>query len=421
MIYIIADDLTGANDTGVQYKRRGLRTLISTEVDLTLLDQFAGSFDVISINADTRTKDSQLAYKTTYDFVKHIQETNHKYIYKKVDSLVRGNAAQELEAVMDALDSSLAIVAISYPANARTLNNGILRLPHVNGEQSEVNVTKLFSDGMNRKVKGISLQTVRQGIEAVQIAIRQGQSHKAQVFVIDAVTDHDLSVVRDVSLAQEDKVVLCGSAGLANQLSLIEGSDVLIETFHEDTNGVTLVVIGSRNACTAEQIQALADETGMPIITALTSEILKGETKKVSKEILAQADNLINGGCKLLAVVVDTLFMDYRISHNDSQDVINDSLRIADVIGSLANELCERYHISAILSSGGDTSLAVLKALEAKGIELNSEILPGVPIGRLIGGKSEGMTIVTKSGGFGQKDSLIRSIEYLTLEKEGIK
>ncbi|MTI54718.1 four-carbon acid sugar kinase family protein [Geosporobacter ferrireducens] len=413
MIYIIADDLTGANDTGVQYKRRGLRTLISAEADLPLLYKMADNFDVISINADTRTKIPNHAYRTTYDLVKHIQTTEHEYIYKKVDSLVRGNAAQELEAVMDALDAPLAVVAISYPANARTLCNGTLVLPDTNGVSAEIDVIKLFAEEMKRKVQGISLATVRKGKDAILAAIQLGQSDGTAVFVVDAVTDEDLARIRDVALALENKTVMCGSAGLANQLSLLKTRDVRTEGLRQEKDGIILIMIGSRNACTAEQIQALTDETGMPVITTFTSEILSGHREKVCFEVLQQADNLIAGGCKLLAVVVDTLFLDFKISLKDSQDTVSDSLKIAETMGSLAKLLYDRYSIDGILSSGGDTSLAILKALGAKGIELDSEILPGVPMGKLIGGKAEGMTIVTKSGGFGPKDCLIRSIEYL--------
>lgn len=416
MIYIIADDLTGANDTGVQYKKYGFRTLILSEIDLDLLDTLADNFDVISINSDTRTQLPQDAYNTTYELVKRIQAKEHKYIYKKIDSVLRGNVAQELDAVMDALDAPFAVVATSYPANGRTLCNGILMVSDANGVNAKLNVTRIFADGMSRKVQGIELATVRQGGEAVQEAMRHGLSMGVQVFVVDAVTDEDLAVVRDASLAIEDKAVFCGSAGLAKQLSLLETHDKQDERPMRKEDGVTLVVVGSHNACTAEQVQALSEETGMPVVTIFTSEILNGEYEKVERELLQQTDNLITCGCALVAIVVDTLFPGSAASLNDGEGIIYDSLKIAGVIGSITRQLCERYKISAILSSGGDTSLAIFKALGAKGIELDEEIVPGVPVGRLMGGMADGMTVVTKSGGFGKKDTLIRSIEYLDKE-----
>ncbi|MGE5632987.1 MAG: four-carbon acid sugar kinase family protein [Caulobacteraceae bacterium] len=413
MIYIIADDLTGASDTGVQYKRRRLRTLISAEIDMNLIDVLSDDFNVVSINAGTRTMLPQDAYDAIYELVKCIRTKEYKYIYKKIDSVLRGNVAQELEAVMDAMNAAVAVVATSYPENGRTLCNGILTISNTNSIKPGIDVIKLFADGMNVKVQGIGLTTVRQGKDAVQGAVMDGRSEGARVFVVDAVTDEDLAVVRDVSLALEERAILCGSAGLAKQLSLLETMAEEDEIIVRGKNGVTLVIIGSHNACTAEQVQALASKTGMPVITMFTSDILQGKYEQANQELLQQADNLISGGCRLLAIVVDTLMPGFISSTNDSESMIGDSLRIANAMGSFARQLCERYPVSSILSSGGDTSLAVLKALNAKGIELDAEIVPGVPAGRLIGGMAEGMTIVTKSGGFGKRDCLIHSIEYL--------
>jgi uncharacterized protein YgbK (DUF1537 family) len=413
MIYIIADDLTGASDTGVQYKRRGLRTLISAEIDLDQINTLSDEFDVISINADTRAKFPQDAYNMTYNLVKHIKNKEYKYIYKKVDSVLRGNVAQELEAMMDAMNVPLAVVAISYPENGRTLCNGVLTISNTNSIKSGIDAIKVFSDGMNVKVQGIGIEVVREGKEALMKAVASGCSEGGQVFVIDAVTDEDLAIVRDASLAVERKMILCGSAGLAKQLSLLEPREEKGEAAFSKKDGITLVMIGSYNTCTAEQVQTLVSETGIPLITVFTRDILAGKNEMVNQEISKQADDLISGGCRLLAVVVDTLLPGYIDTENDRIGIIKDSLSITNAMGCFARQFCERYAVNAIVSSGGDTSLAILNALNANGIELEAEIVSGVPVGQLVGGIAEGIAIVTKSGGFGKKDCLVRSIEYL--------
>ncbi len=416
MIYIVADDLTGAGDTGAQYKRRGLRTLISAEIDLNLVDTLSDKYDVISINADTRAKLPQDAYNTTYELVKCIKAKEYKYIYKKIDSVLRGNVAKELEAIMDAMDATIAVVATSYPENGRTLCNGILTISNTNNIKSGLDVVRIFADGMSSKVHGIGLATVRQGRAAVHEAMITACSEGIRVFVIDAVTDEDLAIVRDASLDLDKRTIFCGSAGLAKQLSLLENRVIRDENLSWKKDGATLVMIGSHNACAAEQVQTLVCETGMPVITMFTADIFEGRYEQANQELLQQADNLIRGGCRLLAIVVDTLLPGFTSRINGNGSIVKDSLKIANAIGSFARQLCERYPVSSIISSGGDTSLAILKALNAKGIELDAEIEPGVPVGRLIGGMAEGMSIVTKSGGFGKKDCLIHSIQYLNEE-----
>ena len=70
--------------------------------------------------------------------------------------------------------------------------------------------------------------------------------------------------------------------------------------------------------------------------------------------------------------------------------------------------------IAALFLSGGDTAAAVCGLLGARAIELEDEIDPGVPRGRLVGGLYDGVPVVTKSGAFGPPDALIRIAEYFT-------
>jgi uncharacterized protein YgbK (DUF1537 family) len=61
---------------------------------------------------------------------------------------------------------------------------------------------------------------------------------------------------------------------------------------------------------------------------------------------------------------------------------------------------------ATLFLSGGDTALAVCRFLGARAIQLERELLPGVPQGRLIGGSLDGRAVITKSGGFGTPDTL---------------
>ena len=62
---------------------------------------------------------------------------------------------------------------------------------------------------------------------------------------------------------------------------------------------------------------------------------------------------------------------------------------------------------AALFLSGGDTASLVCRAIGAQRIELCAEIVPGVPRGILRGGMFDGLSVVTKSGGFGDPDALI--------------
>jgi len=77
-------------------------------------------------------------------------------------------------------------------------------------------------------------------------------------------------------------------------------------------------------------------------------------------------------------------------------------------------ELIARAPASALVLSGGDTASLVCQAVEAQAIELLDEIIPGVPCGVIRGGAFNGISVVTKSGGFGRPDALIQVADYFT-------
>jgi hypothetical protein len=81
-----------------------------------------------------------------------------------------------------------------------------------------------------------------------------------------------------------------------------------------------------------------------------------------------------------------------------------------------------REHIAgtpaaALVLSGGDTASLVCRAAGVQSIELYDEIVPGVPRGILHGGVFDGVSVATKSGGFGDRDTLIQVADFFSCPK----
>jgi uncharacterized protein YgbK (DUF1537 family) len=74
-----------------------------------------------------------------------------------------------------------------------------------------------------------------------------------------------------------------------------------------------------------------------------------------------------------------------------------------------------------MVSTGGDTTLAVCRSLDVEGIEPLAELCPGIPIGKIVGGPHDGRRIVTKSGRFGNQESLLEIQRFLSPELAGGK
>jgi uncharacterized protein YgbK (DUF1537 family) len=69
----------------------------------------------------------------------------------------------------------------------------------------------------------------------------------------------------------------------------------------------------------------------------------------------------------------------------------------------------KKHPIGALLMTGGDTALSICEALNAKGIALMGELMPGVPAGRILGGEAEGLAVITKSGAFGDEMAIVHA------------
>ena len=99
LLLIIADDFTGALDTGVQFAARGIRTQVVLDTEIDFASQNA---EVLVIDTETRHLPADKAYDIVYQLTKRCLKTDIHYIYKKTDSALRGNIGAELAALLDA-------------------------------------------------------------------------------------------------------------------------------------------------------------------------------------------------------------------------------------------------------------------------------------------------------------------------------
>ncbi|NMK49386.1 nucleotide-binding domain containing protein, partial [Achromobacter sp. Bel] len=90
-----------------------------------------------------------------------------------------------------------------------------------------------------------------------------------------------------------------------------------------------------------------------------------------------------------------------------------DSEKVAERLGSLAAQLITTSRAAGVVATGGDGARSVLVALAARGIALVDEVMGGVPLGTLTGGMAAGLPVVTKAGGFGTEDVLVRAVRAI--------
>lgn len=371
-IAVIADDLTGALDTGVQFTQWGYKTQLTD-------DPAKSTAEVTIINTDTRNKPPEEAYKTTYKIAEHL---NHTIIYKKLDSTLRGNPGPELQAILDATGETHAILTPTYPQTGRRVHNG-----HLYIRENPITETEYINE-YRRKTSYIPeiLET-----ETQINTVKNPEGINPGITVIDSTTEKDL-----IEIAKHHTRVLAGSAGLA---------DALCQTLRNPPPVIT--VIGSMRTQTRTQATQLETRLGATIIPL---DVVKALNRTPQYEAIHAAEIALKTG------------QDTIITSTPSQETIDQTKTKAQQMGLTTGELETRvtgalaevtitllkHKTSGLILTGGATALAVTERLGTKNIEILDEVEPGIPVLRL-----DQTLAVTKAGGFGQPDALIQATKYL--------
>jgi uncharacterized protein YgbK (DUF1537 family) len=393
LIAIIADDLTGAADTGVQLVRAGYQSAVffrPTEV-------LAGDLDAVALDTDSRAMPAGFATKRVVEAA-HVAR-GAQIIYKKLDSTLRGNVAAELAAALNAARRDRVIVAPAFPAAGRTTVDGTQLVHGVPVDETEMgsdpstpvresHVPTMLA-GSFASVDTLSAEDLADP-ERVRLTLEG-----TECVVVDAEHDAELeALVRAVP--DPVRVLWSGSAGLALALGgVYPGPHVGDAGVLRTPARPVLVVIGSLSGVAREQLRRLVEEYGEVAVP-----VGGGEFGAVEGAVAAAREALAGGGCAV-------------VHSPEERGATSES-----VLGSLAEvvaRLSEEGLFEGLVLTGGATAVGVARRLGASGIRLEGEVETGIPMGVLIG--SRPYPVVTKAGGFGGPDTLVGAVEALSGEE----
>lgn len=426
---VVADDLTGAGDTGVQFARAGLKTrsLVGAWDAASLMD-----VDVVVVNTESRAARPEDAHRAVLQTVRRLLEAGGRPIYKKTDSTLRGNIGAELDALLDGGGVRLAVLCPAFPANARTVVGGFLlvdgqpvartaigRDPVSPVRQSHI--PALVTSQSRHRVAHISLITVEQGAAAVRQALDGMAAQGPTTVVVDAVSDADLAVIAEAAAGMGEGVLLAGSAGLAQPVATLlaarERRDGAAST---SASRSVLMACGSVNPTSRAQLAKLSAQPGwVTVVLDLRAALHGGRAWTTWRDrAVSQAVEAVAAG-QSVAVSTPGDQADVETARREgvaaglSPDQVPAHLAraIADVAVGVATKARDR--LAGMVLTGGDTARAVMDRLGAPGVDLLSEVSPGIPYGTISGGSLPGMPVVTKAGGFGKPEALVDAARYL--------
>lgn len=412
---VIADDFTGANDTGVQLAKKGART----EVVLNGGPHAAHRTDVLVVNTESRALTGAMAKaRVTEALLPYSQSETPPLVYKKIDSTFRGNIGAEIEAAMVASGAQLAIVAAAIPAAGRTTLNGECRVYGVPLAETEFasdpktpiissHIKTLIGLQTNYSIHELSLQKVRSGELVTELQQLGGEG--TAIVVVDAETDADLVLLAQATLQLTTRYLLVGAAGLANALP---ASSYLIPRQRLPV----LVVAGSMSEATRQQIIFAAEEKSLGIMDIDVETLLQAECQSAIDDIIRQAVSVLRNRqhCVLRTTqdadarqMVDILCQKYGLSRQQLGD------KISQILGGVTLEIINRAQIGGLFLTGGDIAIAVARALGAEGYRITHEVVPCVPCGTFVNSEIDDLPVITKAGGFGGASTLRDALYFI--------
>lgn len=423
---VIADDLTGANDTGVQFAKQGLNTIVLFS-DTPLHSKHL-SEDVIVLNSDSRALSSEKAYDVVFHLAAQLNKLDVPAVFKKIDSTMRGNLGPEIDAVMDVFHYKTAFVVPAFPKSNRITINGNHYVDGVLLEETEIAfdpacpvkqsyLPKLLQEQSNREVKLITISDVRKGKAHLSEKMNELASGASKIIVIDATTDEELKTIVEAAQVLPGNYLWVGSAGIAYHLADTGCREELLGKRHPGSRLPVLVIAGSVNSIIRRQIQDMKDKYNVNEIVISPEEFCYEDRRKL------EIDRIVEAGRELLEKG------DLVVTTNRERDAINRVKQlqqqlglsnfevgntIARSMGIIAGRLIESKNICGTILTGGDIAGATCKVLKGEGIRVIGEVEAGIPYGKLFGGSFDGLPLVTKAGAFGTEHALSKALQTIT-------
>ncbi len=384
-LLILADDLTGALDSGVQFISKGLKVLVYTSPqEINVLDT-----DILVINTETRHTSAEEAFNVIYKLTKESLEKGFNYFYKKTDSGLRGNIGAELEAMLEATNSNSLHFVPAYPKMNRVTKNGI---HYVNGKLLEESI---FANDPINPIHTSSVEEI--------VRLQSKKIGDNGIIIHDCETENELkNIVSD--LKEKDELKVCaGCAGFLEVYPTYSDSDYQpsLKVFKNKL----IVVSGSANSITLEQLDD-AELHGARRIHVPLKEIIEDtwDDKKKTSFLSNGIDDIESD-----LIIIDT---NSRLNSEITTEITN---KITYSIGKIAALIVRKYPDRLMMLIGGDALYCFIKELDIDELEPCKEIYPGTVLAKYKYENKE-KYIVTKSGGFGEKDIFQKIIKIMEEE-----
>lgn len=407
-LLVIADDFTGALDTGIQFCGDG--TVLRFGQCASFFDGLPENTDVLIVDAETRHLPAAEAGEIVGRIVADAAEQGVSCVYKKTDSGLRGNIGSELAAALDRSTCSVLHFVPALPKLNRITRNGI---HYIDGQEVADSV---FGRDPFEPVRFSDVrQIIAQQTRTPAVLAEPEKQLSAGIAVYDAQTEADLRRIAEALRERDELHLLAGCAGFASVLPKLLGLKKSKPSCPVLPKKL-LTVCGSVNAITLGQMDA-AEQVGVPRVRLTVPQKLNVnwlDSPQGRQDLQAMLDMTADFPSSIIEC--DGLGQPEeleRYRQNLGMDLEMMRHRISHTMGAVLKELLDRGLDAAFLVTGGDTLMAFMELAGLTKMVPVCEYTPGVVLAQVqYGGRT--CFLLSKSGGFGSPGLLLDLADRIT-------
>lgn len=413
----VADDFTGATDLATTLVKQGMRTL--QVIGIPQDTQTASGFDAVVVALKSRTAPMDEAVDSSRAALRWLREAGAKQYFFKYcstfDSTAKGNIGPVADALLREIGAEFTIACPAFPTNRRTVYQGHLfvgdRLLHESGMQNhpltpmtDADLVRVLGEQTSHRVDLVPYASVAAGSDAIRSHYARLRAKGCRYAIVDAVSDADLHTI---GAASAELALITGGSGVALGLPENFRSQGLLSSGAPPglpkRSGHRAVLAGSCSQATRRQLAYAAERWQT---YALDPVKLHADSKYLDQLLEPAVRDLDRGPVLIYSTAEPDAVQQAqsRLGRATAAAVIEAAM------GRLADGLVQSG-VDQLVVAGGETSGAVVQALNISALRIGPEIDPGVPWCETLGSPS--LALALKSGNFGGDNFFVKAFELL--------
>lgn len=368
MIAVIADDLTGAAELAGIGLNHGLKTEVSTIVDL------ACNAELLIIATDTRSFTEAEAKEVMHALTVQLLQLRPQFIFKKIDSVLRGHIIEELQSNLSASGLKKALIVPGNPDHSKKLVGDTF---YYNGKP--IHLSDFVNDPTFPALSSNVLKLLR--IDSAIHLLNKDEELPSTGIMIGAANDKG-ELKHWIEKAGID-TLLAGSANLFTCLLEHLTTSRTIDTIDPKTTGRRLFVFGS----TFYQGKLNLDNgrhNNIPVHYVPAATICAETSGDNVHALFAShvASSIVAGNNAIIAINPDFI-----------KDLKVDPVLLSHKMADIVKQVIDHTSLHELLIEGGATAWAILRRLNIEKLYPSKLIAPGVIHMRMAGNNQLCLTL----------------------------